>query len=174
MRLLCLYSIRYENDDKLFQIKEALRKQGLKDEELRLSDLLVEFAGKTKRSGDLFNNKNLAAKGRSLISGLFKEVKDVFSQHKPQMTQIVDNIIKGKLKIDDFPCTEAQFDQKWATKNVIVFVLGGVTFEEERDIATTFNADGNVNVIVGGNTIHNSKTFLADMTRLHAGAMAGL
>ena len=56
------------------------------DEEIRLSDLLVEFAGKAKRSGDLFNNKNLVSKGRSLISGLFKEVKDVFSQHKPQMT----------------------------------------------------------------------------------------
>jgi len=79
LRLLCLYSVRYENDDKIFQIKEQLRKQGMSEQELKLSDLLVNFAGKTKRSGDLFSNKNLAAKGRNLISGFFKEVKDVFS-----------------------------------------------------------------------------------------------
>jgi len=144
------------------------------DQELKLSDLLVEFAGKSKRSGDLFNNKNLAAKGRSIISGFFKEVKDVFSQHKPQLAGIVEGVVKGKLKLEDFPCTEASFDQRWATKHVIVFVLGGVTYEEEKEIASTFNADGNVNVLIGGNTVHNSKTFLKDLARLQAGALSGL
>lgn len=49
--------------------------------------------------------------------------------------------------------------------NVIVFVVGGVTFEEAKDLAMTFNKD-ETRVIVGGNFIHNSKSFMADISQI--------
>lgn len=41
-------------------------------------------------------------------------------------------------------------------------MVGGTTYEEAKDIATTFNNQG-IKVILGGTYIHNSKSFLADV-----------
>lgn len=42
-------------------------------------------------------------------------------------------------------------------------MIGGITFEEAKDIGATFNTQSN-KVIVGGTYIHNSKSFLADVS----------
>jgi vacuolar protein sorting-associated protein 45 len=49
--------------------------------------------------------------------------------------------------------------------NLIVFIVGGATFEEAKEVALSFN-NQDVRVIVGGNTIHNSKTFMADISQI--------
>jgi hypothetical protein len=50
---------------------------------------------------------------------------------------------------------------------VIVFIVGGATFEEAKEVAMSFNngSDG-VRVIVGGNIVHNSKSFMADISQI--------
>jgi hypothetical protein len=47
---------------------------------------------------------------------------------------------------------------------VIVFVVGGATYEEAKEIASAFNNGEGVRVILGGNYIHNSKSFMADIS----------
>ena len=54
LRLVLLFSLRYENDDKVFKLKELLKKTGLGEDQVRIIDCLIEYAGKAKRSGDLF------------------------------------------------------------------------------------------------------------------------
>jgi hypothetical protein len=46
-----------------------------------------------------------------------------------------------------------------------VFIVGGVTYEEAKDVAVEFNTLEN-RVIIGGTYIHNYKTFLADISNL--------
>ena len=48
-------------------------------------------------------------------------------------------------------------------KNIIIFVFGGITFEEVRDLTLLGNQLG-VNIICGGTNIINSKSFLAEMS----------
>ena len=48
---------------------------------------------------------------------------------------------------------------------MIVFVVGGATFEEAKEIALSFNQNG-VRVMVGGNIVHNSKSFMADISQI--------
>lgn len=43
--------------------------------------------------------------------------------------------------------------------------MGGVTYEEAREIAL-LNKKGGQNIFIGGTTIHNSKTFLAEVSQL--------
>jgi len=50
----------------------------------------------------------------------------------------LDNIFKGKLSGPDFPSTRAS-DLKDRPQNVIVFIIGGVTYEEAKEIALTYN-----------------------------------
>jgi len=49
---------------------------------------------------------------------------------------------------------------------VIVFIAGGVTFEEATKITEFNTANPNVNVILGGSTIHNSTSFLEELMML--------
>ena len=74
LRLALLFALRYENDEKVFHVKEALRKQGLVDSQVKIIDCLIEYAGKAIRKGDLFQNKDLMAKGKQFFSSMFKDV----------------------------------------------------------------------------------------------------
>ncbi len=51
---------------------------------------------------------------------------------------------------------------------IIVFVMGGITFEESTKIAE-FNASlSSGQVLLGGSCIHNSTSFLAELSRSYA------
>ena len=64
LRVAMLFALRYENDEKVFQLKEALRRQGLADNQVKIIDCIIEYGGKAIRGGDLFSNKDLMAKGK--------------------------------------------------------------------------------------------------------------
>jgi vacuolar protein sorting-associated protein 45 len=52
-----------------------------------------------------------------------------------------------------------------AASNVIVFIIGGATYEEAKEMAQSFNQNG-IRVVVGGNFVHNSKSFMADISQI--------
>jgi vacuolar protein sorting-associated protein 45 len=54
LRLLLIFSIRYEGDKQVFKLKELCRTQGISDSQLVLVDLLTSYAGKAQRNSDLF------------------------------------------------------------------------------------------------------------------------
>ena len=75
--------------------------------------------------------------------------------------------MKGKLQGQDFPIIGSGSAQVPAS-NVIVFIVGGATYEEAKEVALTFNNSSgtDMRVILGGNTIHNSKSFMADISQI--------
>lgn len=82
----------------------------------------------------------------------------------------VDLALKGKLPIVDFPVISNDLPYSssattTAASNVIVFIVGGATFEEAKEMALSFNQNG-VRVVVGGNIVHNSKSFMADISQI--------
>ena len=81
-------------------------------------------------------------------------------QHKPYVSTVVDNAFKSKLSSVDFPSTTKDGTAK--PTNVIVFIVGGATYEEAADLSVTYNSDKDV-VILGGSTVQNSKSFIADI-----------
>jgi vacuolar protein sorting-associated protein 45 len=81
---------------------------------------------------------------------------------------IVESALKGKLAPQEFPILNGNNPLAPAS-NVIIFVVGGATFEEAKEIATSFNLSSGpegIRVILGGNTIHNSKSFMADISQI--------
>jgi len=83
-------------------------------------------------------------------------------QHKPLVSIIVDAAFKAKLATAEFPTVSKDANIGTKPNNVIVFVIGGATFEEATDLSTTYNADKDC-VILGGSTLQNSKSFIADI-----------
>jgi hypothetical protein len=72
---------------------------------------------------------------------MFKDVQNVLLQHKPMLHNVVDGIVKNKLPVTEFPIIAGGLNQQTqATPNVIVFVVGGATYEEAKEIAVNYNS----------------------------------
>ena len=70
--------------------------------------------------------------------------------------------MKGKLSAQQYPATQA-FDFREKPVNLIVFIVGGATYEEAMSLSTTYNMQED-RVILGGTYLHNSKSFLAEVS----------
>ena len=125
---------------------------------------MLEYAGKGKRTSNLYDDNSVLAKGKKLFSNMFTEVQNVLLQHKPLMTTIIDSAVKGKLPPDQYPSTVG-FDFRDKYANVIVFMVGGTTYEEAKEMATIYNSQED-RVILGGTYIHNSKSFIAEISQI--------
>ena len=142
----------------------------------------------------------MAAGAKRFLNSMFGEdVKNVFLQHKSLLnTQILDSIYKGKLDENRYPVCEvgghnSGINRGGRIDTLIIFIVGGVTYEEAREAANFWNQEplskqqqihqmagqalGTLNglptnqprafdILLGGTYIHNSKTFLADISQL--------
>ena len=106
----------------------------------------------------------MLSKSKKIFSSMFTEIQNVYMQHKPYVSGIVESVFKGKLSSVDFPSTIKGQDSLSSTKpvNVIVFIIGGATFEEATDLSTSYNGERDC-VILGGTSVQNSKSFIADI-----------
>ena len=74
----------------------------------------------------------------------------------------------GKLREADYPFASQSYvgsGGREKPSNVLVFIVGGCTFEEAKDMVEVSKETG-VHIVLGGSCIHSSKTFLADVAQL--------
>ena len=89
-------------------------------------------------------------------------------QHKPVVSKLVDQVFKGNLNSVAYPSVLQANSQK--PERVIVFIVGGATFEEAKELSVNFNQAQNTNrVILGGTNILNSESFLTEISMLKGG-----
>ncbi len=102
LRLVLLYNLRYENDPNASLLRSALETAGISRKDTALIDALLQYAGKTQRGIDIFKS-GLLAKARGVLKSVFKDVDNVYTRHQSVMSGVLDQLIKGKLKDQDFP-----------------------------------------------------------------------
>lgn len=120
----------------------------------------MHYAGYQQRQDDLFSNQSFLSRGKSALKGL-KGVENVYTQHTPHLGDTLDLLIKAKLKESDYPFTTHQSEpMRERPQDIIVFICGGTTFEEARYIAQLNATTPGVRIVLGGNHVHNSKSFL--------------
>jgi vacuolar protein sorting-associated protein 45 len=115
-------------------------------------------------------------------------VQNVYTEHKPLLKKLLDQVFAGKLPEETFPYAniDGRVDHKHTAqsppKEVIVFFVGGCTFEEalcihqfnnqhKQAVESSASAAGTargpkVSIVLGGTTIHNSKSFMRDLQKL--------
>eukprot|EP00742_Colponemidia_sp_Colp-10_P003657 GILJ01003892.1.p1 GENE.GILJ01003892.1~~GILJ01003892.1.p1 ORF type:complete len:588 (-),score=99.65 GILJ01003892.1:174-1937(-) len=166
LRLVLLYALRYENDDKITSLTEVLRQHGIEENQIKLVDAVVQYAGSHVRGGDLFGNKNFFSAFQGKVRSTLKGVPNVYTQHHPLLSSTLDLLIKGKLRETEYPSTTSA-DFRARTNEIIVFMIGGVTYEEALHVQQmNNNPQIPVRIILGGSTIHNSMSFLAEVSQL--------
>lgn len=166
VRLVMIYALRYEGDSNIDKFKTLLKEHDVKDTHIDLIDIVIKYAGKSKRSPFLFSKgSNILSSALDIFTSNFKDVKNVFTQHKSCMRSIIEQMTNGKLSETEFPFV-ANSPANTKTTDIIVFIVGGATFQEAKEVAE-FNAiSPEYNIILGGTTIHNSQTFIAEATEV--------
>ena len=98
-------------------------------------------------------NKNLNIKG----------VQNVYTQHSPRLENTLQNLIKGRLKELQYPFLEGGGHTRDKPQDIIVFMVGGTTYEEAKCVAMVNASVPGVRVVLGGTSVHNSSTFLEEV-----------
>ena len=120
---------------------------------------LLEYANQSKRATPLFDSAPVAFT-KKFFKGL-KGVENVFTRHTPQLVTLLDSLVKGKLRESLYPYLgDAQLRDR--PQDIIVFVVGGVTYEEAFAVANFNKTTQGVRVVLGGTTVHNSRMFIEE------------
>jgi len=164
-KLYLLYMLRYENDSSVNNLKNIMIENKLGDW-VSYGDALLKYAGKQKRSLDCFQDKDILSKGKKFImNALGQGNENAFMQHISYLNGIVERLLKGRSRENETFNINLNSMNDPKVNNLIIFVFGGITFEETRDLTLLGNQLG-VNIICGGTNIINSKSFLAEMSMI--------
>lgn len=162
LRLVMLYALRYEKESpvQLMQLFNKLASRSAKYKS-GLVQFLLKQAGVDKRTGDLYGNRDLLNIARNMARGL-KGVENVYTQHQPLLFQSMESITKGRLRDIDYPFIGNHF-QQGRPQEVVIFIVGGTTYEEARTVALHNASNSGTRFILGGTVVLNSKKFLKDL-----------
>ncbi|XP_022768016.1 vacuolar protein sorting-associated protein 45 homolog isoform X2 [Durio zibethinus] len=160
--LVMLYALRYEKESPV-QLMQLFNKLASRSAKYKpgLVQFLLKQAGVDKRTGDLYGNRDFLNIARNMARGL-KGVENVYTQHQPLLFQTMESITKGRLRDVDFPYVGNHF-QQGRPQEVIIFIIGGTTYEESRSVALQNASNSGIRFILGGSAVLNSKRFLKDL-----------
>ena len=157
LRVVMLYALRYGGleQSRLDGFKTSLIGYALdaRDKErLKTVDKMLEYyntnynsvqtinpssnnpllSSSAKRSLELFENSKLLSIFKAVASEL-KGVENIYTQHKPLLVSVLSKLMSGDLRLQDFPFVDQQA-AKVRYKNIIVYQIGGTTYEEHAAI----------------------------------------
>lgn len=89
-------------------------------------------------------------------------MENVYTQHAPLLKDILEEIFKGRIQDHQYPIVGSELPPfRRPPHQVIVFIIGGTTYEEALSVHNLNSST--CNVVLGGTTIHNSKSFLDEV-----------
>mmetsp|Transcript_24793 Transcript_24793/g.41309 ORF Transcript_24793/g.41309 Transcript_24793/m.41309 type:complete len:572 (-) Transcript_24793:194-1909(-) len=168
LRLALLYLLKYESYNEAREIKLLLQDRGVNNQQLALLDAALSYAGESRRAPGLFSSGGIMSKLSKTLASTVSGAQNVYTQHQPVLFNTLDALAKGKLKDAVFPPLTMSDSAGGATSNarpseVVVFIVGGATFEEATKVAEFNAANPAMKVILGGSCVHNSTSFLKEI-----------
>ncbi|KAI9049474.1 hypothetical protein LZ554_006505 [Drepanopeziza brunnea f. sp. 'monogermtubi'] len=171
LRLVALYSLRYwkHPNNALPILVDLLTAAGNVPQ--RRIDLIAKLLTyhsslqQTQASGgisDMFESAGIFSGARDRFKGL-KGVENVYTQHSPRLELTLQNLIKGRLREQQYPFIEGGGSTRDKPQDIILFMIGGVTFEEAKTVSQINASSPGIRIVLGGTSVHNSSTFLEEM-----------
>ena len=112
---------------------------------------------------ELFQSGSFFSGARDRISRGLKGVENVYTQHSPRLESLLQDLIKGKLSTTLYPFVEGGGQTRDKPQDIIVFMVGGTTYEEAKMVAQVNASSPGVRVVLGGTNVHNSTSFLEEV-----------
>ncbi|MFH4977828.1 hypothetical protein AB6A40_004537 [Gnathostoma spinigerum] len=159
-RLVMLYALRFEthvNND-IAGLVQLLRRKDFNSR--NIVKAVLDFGGAARRQNDLFGGSAMAMTKR-FIKGL-KGVENIYTQHEPYITELLDAIIKNRLSEQQYPFLTPSMGSR--VDNIMIFVVGGTTYEESRAVHV-FNERRQMSlnsprVLLLSTTVLNTRSFI--------------
>jgi vacuolar protein sorting-associated protein 45 len=111
---------------------------------------------------DIFESAGIFSGATGRFKGL-KGVENVYTQHSSLLENTLQNLIKGRLRDQQYPFAEGGGTTRDKPQDIFVFMVGGATYEEAKMIAGINATTPGVRVVLGGTSIHNASTFLEEV-----------
>lgn len=174
LRLGLLYALRYESIANLHMVQQAMSKGDVPPDMVQLLPVMLRYGGSQSRGPGLFGDRNnLVSRMTKNIVGAVQGVENVYSQHVPLLMETLQLVVRGKLSLRDYPVVQGsavpvgspgQSYQQHEPTEILVFMVGGVTYEEGTKVSefNTLNK-ARVQVVLAGSTVHNSTSFLDEL-----------
>eukprot|EP01061_Rhynchopus_euleeides_P003596 TRINITY_DN12870_c0_g1_i4.p1 TRINITY_DN12870_c0_g1~~TRINITY_DN12870_c0_g1_i4.p1 ORF type:complete len:538 (+),score=237.67 TRINITY_DN12870_c0_g1_i4:107-1720(+) len=138
LRLVLLYMIRWERNPnaQIDRVRDALNaKRTLNTKQEGALAQCLGYGGEVQRASDLFDEKKFTSIIKKAVKGM-QDVENVYTQHEPILKKTIQAAVSGKLSPDAFPYSAnamlspaAQRARDWKPKEVVVFIVGGITHE---------------------------------------------
>ncbi|XP_048086392.1 LOW QUALITY PROTEIN: vacuolar protein sorting-associated protein 45 [Alosa alosa] len=141
------------------------------DNTAKMVQSMVEYGGKRVRGTDLITPTDAVAITKQFFKGL-KGVENVYTQHQPLLHDTLDQLIKGRLKDSQFPYLGPS-SLRDRPQDIIVFVIGGATYEEALTVYNLNRTMPGVRIVLGGTTIHNTTSFMEEVRSTTSGGQGG-
>lgn len=143
-----------------------LERRNIDPNEVKIINQLLDFCGLKRnrtpnQTTDILTTENVKAFTKKVIKG-FKGVENIYTQHKPMIKEIIEDMVRGRLKETQFPFL-GTVQQRERPNEIIIFMIGGITYEESLTVYNLNQQLNGIKIIIGGSMIHNSKTFLDEV-----------
>jgi len=164
LRLVFLYALKYDRHPRkeTSNLMNLLLKQsGVSETEIQTIRMLIEYG--SIKSPDLFKEKTNSF---GIPSNLFKSIKgveNIFTQHQCFVGSLIDQIHQMKLKEVLFPGVSGSTIVNQKPSDIIIFVIGGVTYEESLAVHSANQQIAGMNIILGDTQILNYYSFLTEV-----------
>ncbi|KAF4715166.1 vacuolar protein sorting-associated protein 45, partial [Perkinsus olseni] len=140
LKICILYALRFETDTSgIRDLKGLLQQKGVPPEQVGLISTMLDHFGSASRLPYPSSSGAAAALARRL--GLAGSTENVYTQHRSPISITAEQALKGKVKEQDYVAVVGSKGRLNGVENMrpsllLVFMVGGCTFEEARDIDT--------------------------------------
>jgi vacuolar protein sorting-associated protein 45 len=171
VRLVALYALRYEKHpqnaipllvDLLGAVGNVPHRQVDMVTKILIYHSSLQQTQAASGISDIFESAGIFSGARDRLKGL-KGVENVYTQHSPRLDVTLQNLMKGRLRDQQYPFLEGGGSTRDKPQDVVVFIIGGATYEEAKLIASLNNSTPGIRLILGGTTIHSGSTFLEEV-----------
>ncbi|KAK4876895.1 hypothetical protein RN001_009401 [Aquatica leii] len=163
VKLVILYGLKYQShsNNDIVGLKKLLMKRNIPEHLIASIPSVLKYSSHYTQQND--NVVDAVKITKRFFKGL-NGVDNVYTQHKPVIHEILEDLLKGRIKEDVYPRLNNLSNQlNNRPQDVIVFMIGGVTYEESLTIHAFNKNYPGTNFVLGGTTIHNSKSFLEEV-----------
>ncbi|ELP88306.1 vacuolar protein sorting-associated, putative [Entamoeba invadens IP1] len=158
IRVGMLYALKYE--ERAQEIIQELIKCGVPQEKAEIVGCVIKYGGASKRPIEIFPKAAKAV--LDFVKKSVAGVENIFVQHKPVLELLIDSFLTQQ-SVDKFPYCRGN---NTTSKDLIIFIVGGATFEEEVAVANRNRISTSGKIILGGTDILNTNKFLEQVINI--------
>lgn len=169
IRLVGLYAVLYPKSSFLTTLMSTLKSRpDVSVEDIHAVRRLKIYQYNKSTSFQPVTPASIDATVQNVARKLARNVKssETYLTYQPSLAKIIDDLKRGKLREVDYPFQGEKLLSNHAPENLILFFVGGFTYEESL-IVDKINRDPdyNMKIVIGGTSIHNVDSFMEEIQK---------